>query len=667
VSHAVIAPGTPTEPSVRTGARAGSERRGSHRRRGSLGALAIAGFAYLGVSILLWWQVWSTHPATVTTCGCGDASLFTWYLEWPAYALVHGHSFLYSSALFHPTGTNLLSNTSVLAMGVPLIPVTLLWGPVATLNVASTLAPVLSALAMFWLLTRWVRWRPAAFVGGLVFGFSPFAFVSLAGGHLMLAFLALLPLMVACLDELLLRQRRGPYLVGGALGLLVVLQFFVGTEMLVIAAMSGLVGVVLLVCYGLVVDRAEIVRRAPHALRGLAAAAVIAIVLLAYPVWFVFHGPAHLSGLIWPTLPPAVGGATFSNIWALHFQTALYKGMQVFGGYLGPALPQPEYLGIGLLIVLIPGVLLWRRDRRLWFFGALGVIVMVVSLGLTVPWGVLAHVTILENIIPGRFAALTSLCAAVMVAVIVDRLREASGTVVRDLVGRWAQVNRTLLGAAVGAVVALGVAAVAIVPMAGAISSNVPLTTRRVVLPQWFAQLGPRLPPHQVVLAYPAPFSLVQSAMTWQAVDSMQFAMAGGSGPGAVLSRAGKERAGEAIISEVSFSLDGPPSIDSADVASVREALAGWGVTKVVVPGPWGLPSYDRGNNPATALGLFTLAVGRAPQFVGGAWVWSDVESPGTALSISTEDFARCTSTDLPEGAPRQAVPDCVLAAATPS
>ena len=266
MSHAVIAPDTPAGPSVRTGARVGSDPRGSHRRRHSLGPLAVALVAYLGVSILLWWQIWSSHPTTVTTCGCGDASLFVWYLEWPAYALVHGHSFLYSSALFHPTGTNLLSNTSVLAMGVPLIPVTLLWGPVATLNVAFTLAPALSALAMFWLLRRWVRWSPAAFVGGLVYGFSPFAFVSLAGGHLMLGFLALLPLMVACLDELVLRQRRGPYLVGGTLGLLVVVQFFVGTEMLVIAGLSGLVGLVLLVGYGLAVDRADVARRAPHTL-----------------------------------------------------------------------------------------------------------------------------------------------------------------------------------------------------------------------------------------------------------------------------------------------------------------------------------------------------------------------------------------------------------------
>lgn len=156
--------------------------------------LAFAG--YLALSVSLWWNVWSTHPTDVTTCACGDASLFIWFLEWPAYALAHGHNPFYSAALFHPSGINLLSNTSVLAVGILLAPVTWLFGPIATMNVASTLGPALSALAMFWLLRRFVSWTPAAFVGGLVFGFSPFVFVNVAGGHLMTTFLVAVPLMV---------------------------------------------------------------------------------------------------------------------------------------------------------------------------------------------------------------------------------------------------------------------------------------------------------------------------------------------------------------------------------------------------------------------------------------------------------------------------------------
>ena len=50
-----------------------------------------SGPAYLVLSVLLWWQVWTAHPSTVTTCGCGDAARFLWFFEWPAFALAHGH------------------------------------------------------------------------------------------------------------------------------------------------------------------------------------------------------------------------------------------------------------------------------------------------------------------------------------------------------------------------------------------------------------------------------------------------------------------------------------------------------------------------------------------------------------------------------------------------
>jgi hypothetical protein len=600
------------------------------------------------VSVALWWNVWTSHPTAVTTCGCGDTSLFIWFLEWPAYALAHGHNLFYSTALFHPGGINLLSNTSVLAIGVLLAPVTWLFGPVATLNVASTLAPALSALAMFWLLRRWVRWAPAAFVGGLVFGFSPFVVVGLAGAHLMSGTLVLLPLMVAGLDELLVRQDRSPVMTGAVLGLVVAVQFFVSTEVFVMAVLCGVAGVVVLVAYaGL---RGELAARAPRAGRGLLAAGVVAVCLLAYPAWFALDGPAHLAGLVWPTLAPGLGGIDLGNLWQAHPMTALRAEMLVTGGYQGPALPPGEYLGPGLIAVLVVGVLVWRRDRRLWFFGALGVIAVVASLGVKsywTPWRILDHVPLVQNIVADRFAAITSLCVAVMLAVVIDR-------------------TRTSVHGAAGAVAALVVAAVAVVSMGSALAGNFPLTTRAVTLPHWYASVGAHLPPGQVVLAYPAPFAFEQSAEGWQAADSLDFALIGGSGPESVPERAGAERAGQEVIGDSTFSLDGPPAPTEANVDAVRRALTDWGVTLIVVPDPSSLPRYEQGTDPAAAIGLFTLAVGRSPRFYDDAWVWSGVRSLGSPLTISAGDFAGCTAPQELVGGSRLAIPECVLAASRP-
>ena len=100
----VISPAGPTDPGPDPGA---------HRSPRAVLLAAAAG--YLLMAVVVWWEVWSTHPTSTTTCGCGDSSLFTWFLAWPAYALAHGLNPLYSTALFHPTGVNLLSNTGSVA------------------------------------------------------------------------------------------------------------------------------------------------------------------------------------------------------------------------------------------------------------------------------------------------------------------------------------------------------------------------------------------------------------------------------------------------------------------------------------------------------------------------------------------------------------------------
>ena len=48
----------------------------------------VAGACYLALAVLLWAHVWTGHPSTVTTCGCGDTSPTIWFTFWPAKAPV---------------------------------------------------------------------------------------------------------------------------------------------------------------------------------------------------------------------------------------------------------------------------------------------------------------------------------------------------------------------------------------------------------------------------------------------------------------------------------------------------------------------------------------------------------------------------------------------------
>ncbi len=184
-----------------------------------------------------------------------------------------------------------------------------LFGPVASLNLIDLVSPPLSALAMFWLLRRWGQLGPAAFVGGLFFGFSPFVVVSLALAHPNFGLLAPVPLIVGCLDDLFVRHRFRPWRVGVVLGAARghrILRQRRGPVLLVLFAV--LAGVVLGGARPVEAgpDRRPLGGRGRCRPSGLAA--VVALVLLAYPLWFFFAGPAHLAGRAWPNSPAGHGG-----------------------------------------------------------------------------------------------------------------------------------------------------------------------------------------------------------------------------------------------------------------------------------------------------------------------------------------------------------------------
>jgi hypothetical protein len=617
-------------------------------------AYLAAGAAYLALSLLLWWQVWTGHPSNSATCGCGDPSLFTWFMEWPAYALAHGSSPFYSTLLFHPGGINLLSNTSVLAIGLPMAPVTWLFGPVASLNLALTLSPVFTGLATFWLLRRWVSWSPAAFAGGLLFAFSPFVLVSLPFAHLMTAALALIPLIVGCLDELLRVRRRRPIPVGVALGLLLTVQFFVSTEMLLITAGAVALALVFLVGHGLVTDRPGLAAAARESWKGLATGIGLALVLLAYPSWYALAGPAHLSSPIWPNIP-VVGGFLPGNF--VRPTAPPGRLLLTIGGYEGHPLPTAAYLGWGVVVVAVGGLLAFRRDRRLWLFGAVGLVCALLSLSERhhwEPWRAFNSVPVADNIIQQRFVAITFLAAAAMVAIVCDHVRRAlaDATVAR---GRPPARARTL-----GVVGGVALMAGALVPIAVAFAPDLPYQARPVKLPAWFAHRGEQLPPGRVLLAFPPPFSGIQSAMTWQAVNRLHWAQAGGGGPQGTPARAGAARPGFSVLMDLAFGFGQPAGTRAQDLA-VRQALRRWGVTTVVIPLQPGLPALLRGHDPVYAATFMAGVLGVPPHYQDQAWVWPALHLQRGPAATSAGAVALCTARAERPGQGPMAGPDCLL------
>ncbi len=291
------------------------------------------------------------------------------------------------------------------------------------------------------------------------------------------------------------------------------------------------------------------------------------------------------------------------------------------------------------------GLIVWRRDRRLWLFGAVGVVSVPLSFGLQMHgwtlWRLIVRLPLMDNIIPSRFLLITYLAAAVMLALIVDHVHEG----VRRFPERRnhsdaavSATRRRFLAAVAGVVVG----GIALGPIAGYEAGGVPLTATPVILPSWFRTVAPHLRGRQVVLAFPVPFDLLQSAMTWQAVDTMSYAMVGGGGPGSISERAGKEAWRDRTTSGSLSAFGSSQPITPKEILAVRHALNGWGVTMVVIPDPAPLPRYEQLGAVRETAVLMTAAIGAEPVRQAGAWVWSRVDHAGAPVLLSVTRSTVC-------------------------
>jgi hypothetical protein len=169
-----------------------------------------------------------------------------------------------------------------------------------------------------------------------------------------------------------------------------------------------------------------------------------------------------------------------------------------------------------------------------------------------------------------------------------------------------------------------------------------------VVLPDWFKQVAPHLSPHQVLLVFPAPLTVnttlpIQSAMTWQAVNGMHYAIVGAGGPAALSTPAGPLAEGQRIVARLSVPSPLAP-ISAHEVQVLRQALVGWGVTQVVIPDQSGLAAYDQISPVTTVATAITAATGERPKFQASAWVWTGVNRAPPPIVTSGDQLSRCVT-----------------------
>jgi hypothetical protein len=383
--------------------------------------IAAALGVYVAASVLLFGFPAVKHPAT-TYVGkpTADSFLFLWSLGWWPHALAHGLNPFLAKVVWAPTGYNLTWATSIPGPSVVLWPVTKLFGPAASYNVMTLLAPALSAWTAFILCRRITQRFWPSLVGGYVFGFSTYELGHLRG-HPNLSLVFLLPVCA----YLVLRRYDGSLSTRAFVPLMTVVlvgEFSISIEVFATTTVFG----VLTLAASLLVLTQNGRRRLLRTSAWVAAAYGIAVVAIgpylyamaAYPKPFrvvpvhLVRASTDLANLVVPNETIGPGHGLFPDV-SVNFARPLPVG--------------GSYVGIVLLAVMVAFAWSARKTALGRLLPALFFVFVVASLGpvlkvsgptgVPMPWRLALGLPLIHRALPGRFVVYAFLVLAIAVAV----------------------------------------------------------------------------------------------------------------------------------------------------------------------------------------------------------------------------------------------------------
>lgn len=562
---------------------------------------AAVAVVYLLGSLYIWAHVWSHIEKRYMRNSLQDQTMYEWFFMYVARSVTHLQNPLYTYLQNTPEGVNMMANTPMLGVSIPLTPVTLLFGPTVAYTVVLVCGLTASAWAWYWLFSRHVvTSRVAALFGAGFCAFAP-PIISHANGHANWIAHFLIPVIVWRTIKL---REPGKYLRNGLiLGALLVYQVFMGEEVLFLSAL-GLASFMVLY----VIQRpSELRANWRPFLAGLAVAGLMAGVLLAYPLWLQMFGPNHYNGL-----PLARNQHNDLSTFFMYGSQTVAGDPQTNALLAVNTTEENSFFGWSVLL-LVAGltVMLWRRSvaARSAVITAVGF--SSLSLGYNVmwngkntgipgPWRAIDQLPLFDSILPSRLSLVAVPCIGLLIVLGIERL-----ITMRE--------RPVLLRAAIATTMALLL--VPILP--------IPLPVRdRPPIPEFFSKGIYRqyVRPGRAVVAAPLPDAGDARPLDWQVATKGAFNLAEGyfvgpHGPDKHGAHGADRRPTSKLI-EHWMNTAGMPVVTDADRVQAREDLRYWRADVVVL-------QPDRNKDKAFWVVEALLGEG---QWVGGVWVW-DVRS----------------------------------------
>jgi hypothetical protein len=385
--------------------------------RSKIHAIAVA--FYLFAAAYVTQNLWA--PNQVTQSNEHDYAFFQFVLSHAAHNLFSS-PFL-AEQLNAPQGVNMMANTSMLGISVPLAPLTLLAGPQVSFLAALMIALAGTATAWYYFFLKHITANPwLAMIAGGFCGFSP-AMISQSNAHPNIVAQFMVPLIISQV----LRIKEDPKRRGVILGLMIVYQLFINEEILLYTALAcAIIAVTVLVS-----QRTNVV---PY-LKALGIAAGISIVIMAYPLWFQFFGPQHYTGPFWWAKGYGIDLAAYTS-----YATLSLGGDPGVPDPVGSSLTeQNAFYGWPLCLLAIGlGIALWRHLAARVAL-VTGLILAALSLGSIIkvnnhqtavpgPWALVSDLPLFDSIIVTRIAMQVAPAIAVILVIAAGRFAARSVT-----------------------------------------------------------------------------------------------------------------------------------------------------------------------------------------------------------------------------------------------
>ena len=417
----------------------------------------------------------------------------------------------FSDRMNYPDGVNMMANTSVLAVSLPMTPITLMFGPHVAFNLFLTLALAATGISWYLVLSRqFVTSRLAAWVGALFCTFAP-SMISHAGGHPNIVSQFLVPLIIWRVLELRTGRpvRNGLMLAG-----LLVWQAFINLEILFMTAVG--LGIF---CAVMAISRRGLYPGENRSfLRGLALAAGVTLAVLAYPLSVQFFGPQSYQGL-----PQFVRnfGADLGSFTA-YAQRSIAGNSTTAGRLAQNAAEENAFFGWGLVILFF-GLVVWMR-RRLAVVTLAGIALLFAAMSL----GPQIYLNGINTGVPGIWSFLHSV--PVLNSAVPTRWAMAIAPIVGIVLAFGCQRAVDLVRAQPQAVGPVRVAAIAAVAMALVPIAPTPLSTTRMQPVPEFVTSGmwrQYVDDHHTVMTVPLPDNSYPDPLRWSAYTRQEMRIAG--------------------------------------------------------------------------------------------------------------------------------------------